>query len=127
MNECHFVGRLAADPVLTSHERPGKNPIALTNFTLAVNRQFKKSDKTTVEQTQFLDFEIWDTAAETVAKFCKKGELLVIDRASACSYAVTLDDGTKINRVVFRVDKFNFQSVLLGRKNVKKTQDFVDG
>jgi single-strand DNA-binding protein len=128
MNECHFVGRLAADPVLTQHERHGKAPTALCNFTLAVNRQFKKTDGSPAEKTYFLDFEVWDTAAETLANFCKKGELLVIDRASACSYPVKLEDGSKVNRVVFRVDKFNFQSTLFGRKrDGKKTQDSVDG
>ena len=128
MNECHFIGRLAADPVLKNHERPGKAPTSLTNFTLAVNRQYKKADGTPAEKTQFLDFEVWDTAAETIANFCKKGELLIIDRASACSYPVTLEDGTKVNRTVFRVDKFNFQSALFGRKNARpKTENTVDG
>ena len=127
MNECHFIGRLAAPPVLTQHERPGKSPIALTHFTLAVNRQYKTADGTTAEQTQFLDFEVWDTAAKTIARLCKKGELLMIDRASAVSYTVRLEDGTRVNRIVFRVDKFNFQSALFGRKNDKKTTDILDG
>ncbi len=128
MNECHFVGRLAADPVLTEHERHGKAATSLCSFTLAVNRQYKKGDGSPAEKTYFLDFEVWDTAGDTMANCCKRGELLVIDRASACSYPVILEDGTKINRVVFRVDKFNFQSTLFGRRNNgKKTQNSVDG
>jgi single-stranded DNA-binding protein len=127
MNECHFVGRLAANPVLSKHERPGREDASLAHFTLAVPRQYKKADGTPAEKVQFLDFEVWDSAAETIAKFCKKGELLVIDRASACSYPVKLEDGTKVNRVIFRVDKFNFQSTLFGRRNGKKTTDSVDG
>ncbi len=123
MNECHFVGRMAAEPVLVK-----QMGTSLCRFTLAVNRQFKKSDGSPTEKTQFLDFEAWDTAGETIANFCKKGELLIIDRASACSYVVTLDDGSKINRINFRVDKFNFQSTLFGRnKNDKKTKDSVAG
>ena len=128
MNECHFVGRIASDPVLTKHERHGKPATPLCNFTLAVARQYKKGDGSNAEKTYFLDFEVWDTAADTIANFCKKGELLVIDRASACSHPVILEDGTKVNRTIFRVDKFNFQSTLFGRKtNGKKTQNPVDG
>ena len=128
MNECHFIGRLAADPVLTEHERHGTCSTSLCNFTLAVDRQYKKSDGSPAEKTYFLDFEVWHTAAETIAKLCKKGELLLIDRASACSHPVILEDGTKVNRTVFRVDKFNFQSTLFGRRNHgKKTSNSVDG
>jgi len=128
MNECHFIGRLVADPVLTEHERYGTSPTSLCSFTLAVNRQYKKNDGSPAEKTYFLDFEAWHTAAETIAKLCKKGELLVIDRASACSHLVILEDGTKVNRVTFRVDKFNFQSTLFGRRNNgKKTSNSVDG
>ena len=127
MNEFHCIGRLAAAPVLSSHSRPGKPDVALTHFTLAVNRDYKAADGTPLQKTQFLDFEIWDTAAETVAKHCKKGELLMIDRATAVSYVVVLEDGTKVNYTVFRVDKFNFQSVLFGRKDAKKTKDTMAG
>lgn len=127
MNECHFVGRLAADPVVAPHKRPGRTPTSRGTFTLAVPRQYKKSDGSTAEQTNFLEFEVWDSAADAIAN-CKRGELLVIDRASACSYGVQRWDGVQINCVVFRVDKFNFQSTLFGRKNNgQKTPDSVDG
>ena len=120
MNECHFIGRLASDPIY----HPNLNKCT---FTLAVYRKFKRADGSPAEMIQFLDFEVWDSAAETIAKCCHKGELLIIDRASACSWPVTLQDDTKINRIVFRVDKFSFQSTLFGRKNAKKTSDSVDG
>ena len=134
MNECHFIGRLVAEPVLeyyavVNDKNPvlKSKPVPYVRFTLAVSRQHKKKDGSFKDETNFLDFEVWDTAAVTIASQCKVGEILIINRASARSYT-TESDGVKTNHTVFRVDKFNFQSTLFGRKkNGQKTKSSVDG
>lgn len=128
MNEAHFIGRLAAEPILKKMPHPsGNGEVSMATFTLAVNRKHQNSTGKKVEKTQFIDFEVWDSAADAIGKYCKKGELLMITRCSAVSHVVTLEGGEKINRVIFRVDRFEYQSALFGRRNEKKTQDSVDG
>jgi hypothetical protein len=114
MNECHFIGKLIAKPRLDDHEKPGQAPTTVCRFTLAVSRQHKKKDGATVHTTQHLNFEAWDSAAEALGK-CRKGEWLIINRASACSTPIEIDD-VKLTLTTFRVEKFSFQSALLGHK-----------
>jgi single-stranded DNA-binding protein len=115
MNECHFIGKLIDSPTINYHTQSNKTPIAVCHFTLGVSRQHKKRDGTIVNQTQHLDFEAWDSAAEALSK-CRKGEWLIINRASARSEPMELGDGTKFTYTTFRVEKFSFQSSLLGYK-----------
>jgi len=113
MNECHFIGRLLWAPKFTENKS-----VPHAEFSLLVERQFKRANGTACTEGHRLEFEVWDTAAVAIAK-CKQGELLIIDRASACR---RMDDS-----MFFRVDKFSYQSTLFGQKNDKKTSDTVDG
>lgn len=102
MNLCVFVGNFVRDPEL---KKVGGNQTAVTNFTLAVDRPFLTKSGEERNQTQFLDFEVWDTAAERIEKECVKGnKIMVIGSARKNSWEDA--EGKKRSRVVFRVDRF---------------------
>ena len=67
LNKAILIGRLTADPEL----RRTQNNTAVTSFTLAVNRNFSKSQDQ--NQTDFIDIVAWSATAEFVAKWFKKG------------------------------------------------------
>ena len=66
MNYVCIVGRITKDIELRTTDN-GKNVV---KFTLAVNK-----DK---EHTNFINCVVWNKVAETMAKYCKKGDLIGI-------------------------------------------------
>lgn len=100
MNNCFFVGKLATDPEL-------KNTTSsqVVNFTLAVEEYRKDKDGTKHRRVDYLDFEAWDSGATTIAKHFKKGDMLIIE-SEARQHKWTSQDGTKKQKVVFRVKTF---------------------
>ena len=67
-----LMGRLVADPEL----RHTPNDIAVSSFTLAVNRNYVKSG--TERQTDFIDIVVWRSTAEFVSKYFHKGQLVAV-------------------------------------------------
>lgn len=82
-NRVILVGNLVRDPEI----RYVGSGMAVTKFTLAVNRRSKQQ-----EETDFIDIVAWDKLAETCNTYLKKGmSCLVEGRLSVRSY-----DDTKI-------------------------------
>lgn len=73
INRVVLVGRLTKDPDL----RYTPNGVAVTTFTLAVNRPF--SNQQGERETDFINCVVWRKAAENVANFLKKGSLAGVD------------------------------------------------
>lgn len=73
LNVVVLTGRLTADPEL----RHTPNDIAVTSFTLAVNRKFSRPGEE--KQTDFIDIVAWRNTAEFVCKYFKKGQLIAIE------------------------------------------------
>jgi single-stranded DNA-binding protein len=102
MNKCHFLGRFTKDLIIGTD---GKTPVLY--FTLAITRKFKKSGTGELgKQVYFLDFEAWDTGAQTIARDFQKGDPIIV-YSSARSYTYE-KDGKKNNQVVFRVESFDY-------------------
>lgn len=102
MNECHFLGNLTRDPEL---KNVGDNK-QVVKFGLAVNRKFKRGDKLD-QETSFLNMEAWDSGAEMINQYFKKGSPIIVH----CS--VKQDnwenaEGEKRSAIGFRVNKFEF-------------------
>lgn len=72
LNNAILMGRLTADPEL-KHTTTG---IAVTRFTLAVDRNYVKSG--TERQTDFIDIVAWRSTAEFVSKYFHKGQLVAV-------------------------------------------------
>ena len=107
MNLCVFAGNFVADPELT---HVGANGVPITKFTLAMNRVFTTKGGEKKKEVEFLDFEAWDTGAETIAANCHKGDYIIV-YTSARKHVWKDDNDQTRSRVVFRVDRFEFANV----------------
>lgn len=73
LNVAVLMGRLTADPEL----RHTNSDIAVTSFTLAVDRGYVKAGAE--RQTDFIDIVCWRGTAEFVSKYFRKGSLVAIE------------------------------------------------
>ena len=73
LNSVVLMGRLTADPEL----RHTNSDVAVTRFTLAVNRSFVKAG--TERQTDFIDIVAWRSTAEFVSRYFHKGQLVAVE------------------------------------------------
>ena len=71
LNKCILMGRLTADPTL---RRTGSG-VAVTSFTIAVDRDFGKEEK----ETDFFNIVAWRQTGEFVSKYFTKGRMIVVD------------------------------------------------
>ena len=72
LNRIIIMGRLVRDPEL----RTTQSGIAVTSFTLAVDRDFKNRDSGE-KSTDFIDVVAWRQTAEFVCKYFSKGRMAV--------------------------------------------------
>jgi single-strand DNA-binding protein len=72
LNRVVLIGRLTRDPEL----RYTPNGVAVTTFTLAVDRPFKSNGET---ETDFINIVTWRGLAENVAQYLKLGKLAAAD------------------------------------------------
>lgn len=101
INRTVLTGRLTRDPELKS----ASSGISVTQFTLAVNRQYTNQDGS--RSADFISCVAWRKTAENINKFFKKGSLIGIDgRIQTRSY----DDknGHKVYVTEVVVDNFSF-------------------
>lgn len=74
MNRVILIGRLTRNPEL----RYTPAGVAVTTFTLAVDRAFKNDGK---READFINIVVWRQLAETVASYLKKGRLTAVQGA----------------------------------------------
>ncbi len=87
MNNVSLVGRITADPELR-HTQSG---IAMTRFTLAVDRRIKSGEE---KQADFITIVAWRQQAEFVCKYFSKGRRMAIT-GSIRTGSYTTQDGSK--------------------------------
>lgn len=94
-----LTGRLTADPELK------KNPsgVSVTSFRIAVDRKVREENK-----TAFINIVAWRAAAEFVAKYFKKGNLIGIE---GFIQTRNYTDKNGNNRTAFEVVANNVQFV----------------
>lgn len=73
LNVAAVMGRFVADPEL----KHTPNNIAVTSFTLAVDRSYQKSG--TERQADFIDVVAWRGTAEFVCKYFSKGKMIAVE------------------------------------------------
>ncbi len=97
-----YVGRLTADPELR-HTQSG---VAVVNFTVACDRQFKSEGQPT---TDFIRVVAWNKLAELCAKYLSKGKLtLVVGENQTRSWED--NDGKKHYQTECKADVVKFLS-----------------
>lgn len=94
LNTVALMGRLTADPEL----KRTSNDIAVTTFTLAVNRSYVRQGEE--RQTDFITVVAWRQTAEFVCRYFAKGQLMAVD-GSIQTRNYTDRDGNK--RTAFEV------------------------
>jgi single-strand DNA-binding protein len=72
MNRVVLVGRMTRDPEL----RRTPSGAAVTNFTLALNRNYNSQDG---QQADYINCVVWNKVAENVERYCGKGSLVGVD------------------------------------------------
>lgn len=101
LNVAVLMGRFVADPEL----RHTPNGIAVTSFTIAVDRSYVKAG--TERQTDFIDVVAWRNNADFVCKYFRKGQLVAV-QGSIQTRTYTDKDGNKRKAVEIVADNVHF-------------------
>jgi single-strand DNA-binding protein len=116
LNRVVLVGRLTKDPEL----KFTPNGVAVTTFTLAVDRPFKNANGE--KETDFINCVVWRKPAENVANFLKKGSLAGVDgRIQTRNYQNS--DGKKVYVTEVLAESVQFLEPKGGNKQDKPKQD----
>ncbi|GAA0066574.1 MAG: single-stranded DNA-binding protein [Clostridium perfringens] len=102
MNKVVLVGRLTKDPELRFTANKGT---AVTRFTLAVNRDYKKEDGT--QEADFINCIAYSKRAEVIAQYLTKGKRFSIE-GSIRTGSYDAQDGTRRYTTYVVVDGFDF-------------------
>ncbi|EGT3605401.1 single-stranded DNA-binding protein [Clostridium perfringens] len=102
MNKVVLVGRLTKDPELRFTANKGT---AVTRFTLAVNRDYKKEDGT--QEVDFINCIAYSKRAEVIAQYLTKGKRFSI-AGSIRTGSYDAQDGTRRYTTYVVVDGFDF-------------------
>lgn len=125
INRVVLIGRLTKDPDL--RYTPTGTPV--TNFTLAVNRNFKNQQGKT--EADFINIVTWRGLAETVANYMKKGSLIAAEgRIQTRNYDNNEGKRVYITEIVADnvqfLDSKNSQSNFNNQNVASNNEPFVD-
>lgn len=101
LNVSVLMGRLVADPEL----RHTPSNVAVTSFTLAVDRSYVKSGAD--RQTDFIDIVAWRSTAEFISKYFRKGQMMAV-QGSIQTRSYTDKDGNKRKAFEILADNVSF-------------------
>ena len=101
LNVAVLMGRLVADPEL----RHTANDIAVTSFTVAVDRSYVKAGAD--RQADFIDVVAWRNTAEFACKYFHKGQLIAV-QGSIQTRSYTDKDGNKRKAFEIVADNVHF-------------------
>jgi single-strand DNA-binding protein len=118
LNKCLFTGNLTRDPEIREVNAGKSTKVA--SFSIAVNNKIKKQNGETVEQTEYVNLEAWDTAATVIEKILKKGDKVYVE--GALRTESWEKDGQKHYRSKIRVTNFE----KLSWKNDVQTETKAD-
>lgn len=117
LNKIILIGRLTADP----KARYIQSGIAITTFTLAVERNF--ANQQGEKETDFIDIVTWRKLAEVCANHLGKGRLVAVEgRLQIGSY----DDSNGIRRKRADVMAENVRFLDRGKESERETEPEPD-
>lgn len=103
MNKCMFLGRITKDLEV---RHVGADDTSILNFTLAVNRKFKRDGQ---PDADFFNMVAIGKVAEIIAQYCEKGsQIAVVSRSQTRNWEDK--EGNKRNTTEFVVEEFSFAS-----------------
>src|SRR6185436_8113442 len=98
MNSIQIMGRITNDLELKS-----TSETCVLNFTVAVNRTFKKEGQ---PDADFFNCTAFGKTAETIAKYHEKGHRIAVE--GSIQFSSYEKEGLKINKTSLIVGKFHF-------------------
>jgi single-strand DNA-binding protein len=104
MNLVVLKGNLARDPNLRTINTSNGKDTSVVNFTIAVSREYTKSDGNKDKITTFVPCEAWDTGARTIAESFAKGDLVMLE--GSLRNDTWEKDGVKHSSMKLRVSNF---------------------
>lgn len=104
MNINILRGNLARDPDVRKVNTNGKST-SVVNFTVAVSREYTKSNGEKDKITTFVPCEAWDTGAEIIGASFQKGDLVMVE--GSLRNDSWEKDGVKHNTLKVRVNNFS--------------------
>ncbi len=104
MNITILRGNLARDPELRTVNTGGKQT-SVVNFTVAVSREYTKTNGEKDKVTSFINCEAWDTGAEIIGSSFKKGDLVLVE--GSLRNDSWEKDGVKHSSLKVRVNNFS--------------------
>lgn len=111
MNKFIGIGNLTKDPELTTTA----SGVNVARFSIAISRRFENADGE--RETDFLNCVAWRNLAETIHKYCHKGDkIAVVGSIQVRNYET--QDGEKRYVTEIVVDEIEF----LTKKNDKETE-----
>lgn len=119
INRIVLIGRLTANPEL----RYTTNNIAITSFTLAVDRNFKNESGN--KEADFINIVAWNKKAELIHQYLKKGDRLGISgRLQVRKYQNGRGENRYVTEVVAdEVEFLNSKKSGLDEKSPVKSED----
>lgn len=119
LNRIFMIGNLTRDPELKFTQAG----TAVTNFSIAVNRSWKKQNGERQEETTFVRIITWRKLAEICNEYLKKGSTVLVEgRLSNRSW--TTQDGQK--RSTIEVIANNIQFINIPRRNQQEEPPVED-
>ena len=102
-NQVILIGNLTRDPALSY--LPSQTPVI--DIGLAVNREWKDKDGNKKQETCFIDCRAFGKSAETINKYVKKGDPLLVS-GRLCFEQWDGKDGTKHSKHRIMIETFQF-------------------
>lgn len=103
MNKVFLIGNLTKDPEMRSTQ----SGVAVCNFSIAVNRRFKKENGE--QETDFLNVVAWRQLAELCGKYLAKGRKVAVT-GSIQTRTYKAQDGSKRSAFDIVADEVEFLS-----------------
>jgi single-strand DNA-binding protein len=119
MNITLLKGNLARDPELR-HITTGGKETAVVNFTVAVSREYTKSNGDRDKITTFVNCEAWDSGAEVIGESFKKGDPVMVE--GSLRNDNWEKDGVKHSTLKVRVNNFS-KITRLSKKGKESNQE----
>lgn len=104
VNKVILIGNLTRPPEL----RYTPKGTACCEIGLAVNRKWKTDTGETKEEVTFLDVTFWGKTAETVTKFCKKGDPIYLEARLQMDSWEDKTSGQKRSKIRLIAEEFQF-------------------
>lgn len=102
-NKVILLGNLTRDP-----EMKNLSSSSITDFSIAVNRKFKKGDGSDGEEVAFIDCKAWGKTGETITKFFGKGKPILVEGRMTQDQWKDKDTGANRSKLVVTVESFSF-------------------